>query len=169
VVIDRAKIRLECLLRNFVSFLKQNYTLLALNNERADELLDEGVPEEPYEKIEDRPGVVNDFSQLGKNDCDASELKMCPVMGQGPHMRERPNRWAHTLLANGPNMNYIKIEKQDLRLFVLLLCAGTSLGDVIPLKPKAANHMGTALRELLRRSIFRMITTQTSRARRRVD
>jgi len=60
VVIDHANICYECLVRNHISLMGQDYALLA-PNVSADELLDEGVPEELDDKSEDRLGIFHDL------------------------------------------------------------------------------------------------------------
>ena len=48
----------------------------------------------------------------------------------------------------------MKVEKQDFKMCLVLLCAGTSIGDVIPVKSKSALHTVMALREFFAEDQF---------------
>ena len=115
-----------------------------------DDLLDEIMPEGHDERDEDRPGVIHDLTHLRKRpDCEAcqAKVKMSPARRKDPLLRERPSGWAHTLLADHLSASDMKVEKQDFKMCLVLLCAGTSVGDVIPVKSKSALHTVMALRE----------------------
>ena len=72
---------------------------------------------------------------------------MSPARRRNPALRERPVGWAHTLLADHLSSSDLKVEKQDFKMCLVLLCAGTSIGDVIPVRSKSALHTVMALRE----------------------
>ena len=61
-------------------------------------------------------------------------------------MREHPNGWAHTLLADHFCSSDAGSQKQEFKMCLVRLCAGTSIGDVIPGKSKSALHAVMALR-----------------------
>ena len=159
VLIDHAGNRHECVVRNYVPFLGQDYafpapdasTDEAARGGSADGLLDEIMPEGHGERDEDRPGMIHDLIHLGKRlDCDACQAKieMVPARRKNPLLRERPTGWAHTRLADHLSSSDLKIEKQDFKMCLVLLRAGTSLGDVIPVRSKSALHSEMALREI---------------------
>ena len=94
--------------------------------------------------------MVHDFAHLRKrHDCEAcqAKVKMLPARRKNPHMRERPSGWAHTLLADHFSSSDLKVEEPGVKLCLVLLSAGTSVGDVIPMKSKSAHHTVMALRE----------------------
>ena len=149
VLIDHAGNRHECVVRNYVPFLGQDYAFPA-PSASADDLLDEIMPEGHDERDDDRPGVIHDLTHLRKRaDCEAcqAKVKMSPARRRDPLLRERPTGWAHTLLADHLSASDMKVEKQDFKMCLVLLCAGTSIGDVIPVKSKSALHTVMALRE----------------------
>ena len=149
VLIDHAGNRHECVVRNYVPFLGQDYAFPA-PEVSAEEMLDEIMPEAHDERDDDRPGMIHDLTHLRKRpDCEAcqAKIKMSPARRRDPHLRERPVGWAHTLLGDHLSSSDLKVEKQDFKMCLVLLCAGTSLGDVIPVRSKAANHTVMALRE----------------------
>ena len=148
VLIDHAGNRHECVVRNCVPFLGQDYASPA-PEVSAEEMLDEIMPEGHDEQGEDRPGMIHDLTHLRKrHDCEAcqAKIKMSPARRKNPYMRERPSGWAHTLLADHPSSSDLKVEKQDFRLCLVPLCAGTSVGDVILVRSKSAHHTVMALR-----------------------
>ena len=159
-LIDHAGNRHECAIRNYVPFLGQDYAFPAPDESAAaaldvsaEDLLDEVMPEGHDERDEDRPGKIHDLTQLQKRlDCDACQAKieMSPARRKNPLyplLRERPTGWAHTLLADNLSPSALKIEKQDFKMCLVLLCAGTSIGDVISVRSKPALHTVMALRE----------------------
>ena len=94
--------------------------------------------------------MIHDLTHLRKrHDCDAYQvkIKMPPARRKNPQMRECPTGWAHMLLADHPSSSDLKVEKQDFKMCLVLLCAGTSVGDVIPVRSKSALHTVMALRE----------------------
>ena len=158
VLIDHAGHRHECVVRNYVPFLGQDYAFPAPDTgtddaapeASADDFLVEIMPEGHDERDEEHPGMIHDLTHLRKrHDCDAcqAKIKMSPARRKNPLLRERPTGWAHTLLADHLSSSDLKIEKQDFKMCLVLLCAGTSLGDVIPVKSKSALHSVMALRE----------------------
>ena len=97
-------------------------------------MLDEIMPEGHDEQDEYRPGMIHDLTHLRKrHDCEAcqAKIKMSPARRKNPHMRERPSGWAHTPLVDHFSSSDLKIEKQDFKLCLVLLCAGMTVGDVI--------------------------------------
>ena len=136
------------MVRNYVPFLGQDYAFPA-PDVSAEDLLDEIMPKGHDERDEGRPGMVHDLTHLRKrHDCDAcqAKIKMSPARRKNPHLRERPTGWAHTLLADHRSSSDSKIKKQNFKMCLALLCAGTSIGDVIPVKSKSALHTVMALR-----------------------
>ena len=94
--------------------------------------------------------MIHDLTHLRKIlDCDAcqAKIKMSPAMRKNPLLRERPTGWVHTLLADHLSSSDLEVEKQDFKMCLVLLCASTSLGDVIPVRSKSALHSVMALRE----------------------
>ena len=149
VLIDHARNRHECVVRNCVPFLGQNYAFPA-PEVSTEELLDDTMPECHDERDQERPGVIHDLTHLRKrHDCEACQAKieMSPARRKNPHMRELPSGWAHTLLADHLSSSDLKIEKHDFKMCLVFLCASTSVGDVIPVKSKSALHTVMALRE----------------------
>ena len=74
-------------------------------------------------------------------------------------MRERPSGWAHTLLADHLSSSDLKVEKKDFKMCLVLLCAGASVGDVIPVKSKSALHTVMALQTMEKiSSTFSIVT-----------
>ena len=147
VLIDHAGNRHECVVRNYVPFLGQDYAFPA-PEVSAEEMLDEIMPEGHDERDEDRPGMIHDLTLLRKrHDCEAcqAKIKMSPARRKNPLMWERPSGWVQTLLADHPSLSDLKIEKQGFKICLVLLCAGTSVGDVIPVKSTSALHTVTAL------------------------
>ena len=161
ILFDHLGRKHECLVRNYVPFLGQDYGFPALSqsvkelalpapSSSVDEMLEEIMPESLHENDEDRPGMLHDMTHLRKrSDCDAchAKIKAAPARRKNPMLRERPTGWAHTLLADHLSASDLKVEKQDFKMSLVLLCAGTSIGDIIPVKSKAANHTVMALRE----------------------
>ena len=149
VLIDSSGNRHDCVVRNYVPFLGDEYAL-PVRDEGAEDLLDEILPEGHDELDEDRPGMIHDLTHLRKRaDCEAcqAKIKMSPARRRNPALRERPVGWAHTLLADHLSSSDMKIEKQDFKMCLVLLCAGTSVGDIIPVRSKSTLHTVMALRE----------------------
>ena len=97
--------------------------------------------------------MVHDLTHWRKRrDCDVWKVKMSPTSMKNPLLRERPTGWTHTLLADHLSSSDLKIEKQDFKMCLVLLCAGTSIGDVMPVKSKSALHTDGAAGILWRRS-----------------
>ena len=155
VLIDHAGNR--HVVRNYVPFLGQDYAFPAPDvsadeaapDVSAEDLLDEIMPEGHGERDGDRPGMIHDLTHLRKrHDCDAcqAKIKMSPARRKNPLLRERPTGWAHALLADHLSSSVLKIEKQDFKMCLVLLCAGTFIGDVIPVRSKSALHIVMALR-----------------------
>ena len=137
------------MVRNYVPSLGRDYAFPA-PDVSAEDLLGEIMPEGHDERDEDRPGVIHDFTHSRKrHDCDAcqAKIKMSPARRKNSHMQERPTGWAHTLLADHLSSSDLKVKKQDFKMCLVLLCAGTSVGDVIAVRSKSALHTVMALRE----------------------
>ena len=128
VLIDSSGNRHECVVRNYVPFLGDEYAL-PVRDESAEDLLDEILPEGHDELDEDRPGMIHDLTHLRKRPTArlARRRSRCLLRRRrNPALRERPVGWAHTLLADHLSSSDMKIEKQDFKMCLVLLCAGTS-------------------------------------------
>ena len=121
VLIDHAGRRHECVVRNYVPFLGQDYAFLApdtgtedaVPEASADDRLGQIMPESHDERGKVHPGMIHDLTHLRKrHDCDAcqAKIKMSPATRKNPHLRERPTGWAHTLLADHLSSSDLKVD-----------------------------------------------------------
>ena len=120
---------------------------LGVENEA--EILEEIMPE-GHDEVEDAPGWMHDLTHLRKrSDCEACRAKVKAAHGRrkDPKLRERPSVWRHTLLVDHLSASDFKVEKLDYKMCIVCLCAGTSYGDVIPVKSKKLQTTVLALRE----------------------
>ena len=101
VLVDHAGNRHECVVRNYVPFLGQDYAFPAPNasaddaapDASADDLLIGIMPEGHDERNEDRPDMIHDLTHLRKRlECDAcqAKIKLSPTRRMDPLFRERP-------------------------------------------------------------------------------
>ena len=150
-LVDHLGTRHECIVKNYVPFLNApDYAFPAPPEGEDDDLLGDIQPEIHHELNEDKPGMVHDLTHLRKReDCEACrcKIKATPGRRKNPALRERPAGWGHTLLADHLSASDLKCEKQDFKLCLVCLCAGTSYGDVIPVKSKRLTTTIMALRE----------------------
>ena len=87
----------------YAPFLGQDYAFPALDESGDDAALNEIMPERHDEQEEGRPSMIHDLTNLSERlDCDACQAKIqtSPARRKNPLLRERSNRWAHTLLAD---------------------------------------------------------------------
>ena len=161
VLTDHLGQKHECVIKNFAPFLNASEYAFpvdaAPDPEEApegtghDEGLLEGImPEGNDETEEETPGMLHDLTHLRKRtDCEAcrAKIKSKPGRRRDPKLRERPAGWRHTLLVDHLSASDLKVEKQDFKMCLVCLCAGTSYGDVIPVKSKKLGATVLALRE----------------------
>ena len=124
VLIDHAdKNCHDCVVRNYVPFLRQDYAFSAPDasadeaapDVSADGVLEEIMPEGHGERDEDRPGMIHDFTHLRKRlGCDTcqAKIKMSVARRKNPLLQKRPTGWAHTLLADHFSSSDLKMKNR---------------------------------------------------------